>query len=235
LKSEIGLLAYLKKKVDVGIPDYTYISRDQSLAGYDIVPGKELTLARFQRLTKEEKETIARQLARFITTLHAIPKSVLKKCHVCTDDFQRRIATLRRDIKVLLYPRLSKREIKTISLFLNELKNEMGREFSRALVHQDLGDIHILWDRKNKQINIIDFSDRSYGDPAIDFTGLLDYGTAFTRRVYRLYKGIKDERMLIRAKLYYKRMPLWLMMDALRGDPCTFKQGYEMFRRRFKI
>ncbi len=234
LKSEIGLLAYLKKKVDVGIPEYTYISRDKTLAGYDIVPGKELTPARLQHLTKEEKESAARQLARFITILHRAPKSVINKYHVQIQNYHKEFTRFIRNIKILLYPRLRKKEIKTIILFLNELKNEIGRQFPRRLVHQDLGDIHILWDKKNKQINIIDFSDRSYGDPAIDFTGLLEYGTEFTRRVYRLYKGKKDDRMLIRAKLYYKKAPIYLMMDALRGDPCTFKQGYEMFRRRFK-
>jgi len=235
LKTEIGLLAYLRKKVDIGIPEYKYITRDKTLAGYDILPGKELTPARFRRLMKEEKQTVARQLAHFISILHATPKSVINKYHVRIQNYHKEFTSFVRNIKVLLFPRLRKREIKTTILFLNELKNEIGRKFPRTLVHQDLGDIHILWDKKNKQINIIDFSDRSYGDPAIDFTGLLEYETAFTRRVYRLYKGKKDDRMLIRSKLYYKKVSLYLMMDALRGDPCTFKEGYELFRRRFKI
>jgi aminoglycoside phosphotransferase (APT) family kinase protein len=38
---------------------------------------------------------------------------------------------------------------------------------------------HILWDAKNKQINIIDFSDRAFGDPASDFTGSLEYSLNF--------------------------------------------------------
>lgn len=234
LKNEISLLAYLKKKVDIGIPEYTYIARDRTLAGYNIVPGKELTTARFSGLTKYEKDVVSRQLARFITVLHATPKSVLKKHHVRADDIQKRHTTYVRDIKRLVYPRLRKKEIKAIILLLDELKIELDRKFPRTLVHRDLSDIHILWDKRNKQVNIVDFSDRLYGDPAVDFTGLLKYGTGFVRQVYRLYQGTKDDYLLTRAKLYYKRMPLLLMMAALRGDPCTFKQGYEMFRRRFK-
>jgi len=234
LKNEIGLLTYLKKKADIGIPEYKYIARDQTLAGYDIVPGKELTTARFRGLSKREKSNVSRQLARFITALHATPKSVLIKNHVRADDFQKRHTTYVQDIKRLVYPRLRKKEIKAITLLLDELKIELDRKFPRTLVHRDLSDIHILWDKRNKQINIIDFSDRLYGDPAVDFTGLLNYGTKFVRQVYRLYQGPKDDNLLARAKLYYKRMPLLLMMAALRGDPCTFKQGYNLFRRRFK-
>lgn len=234
LKNEIGLLTYLKKKVDIGIPEYKYIARDRTLAGYDIVPGKELTTARFRGLTKQEKGVVSRQLARFITVLHATPKSVLKKHHVRADDLQKRYTTYVRDIKRLVYPLLRKKEIEAIVPYLNELKNELDRKFPRTLVHRDLSDIHILWEKGNKQINIIDFSDRLYGDPAVDFTGLLKYGTKFVRQVYRLYQGTKDDYLLARAKLYYKRMPLLLMMAAQRGDPCTFKQGYGLFRRRFK-
>lgn len=234
LKNEIGLLTYLKKKVDISIPEYKYIARDRTLAGYDIVPGKELTTARFRGLTKYEKGVVSRQLARFITVLHATPKSVLIKNHVRADDLQKRHTTYVQDIKRLVYPRLCKKEIKAITLLLDELKIELDRKFPRTLVHRDLSDIHILWDKRNNQINIIDFSDRLYGDPAVDFTGLLKYGTKFVRQVYRLYQGTKDNHLLTRAKLYYKRMPLLRMMAALRGDPCSYQQSYEMFRQRFK-
>jgi aminoglycoside phosphotransferase (APT) family kinase protein len=235
LKNEIGLLAYLRKKIDIGIPEYKYIARDRTLAGYDIVPGKELTTAVFLGLTKREKRMVSRQLARFITVLHATPKSVLKKYHVRTDDLQKRSATYVREMKRVLYPRLSKKEIKAITLLLDELKDELDRKFPRTLVHRDLSDIHILWDERNKRINIIDFSDRLHGDPAVDFIGLHKYGTGFVRQVYRRYQGTKDDHLLTRARLYYRRMPLLLMMAALRGDPCTYRESYELFRRRNKI
>ena len=54
-------------------------------------------------------------------------------------------------------------------------------------------------------------------------------------RVYELYKGKKDDQLLHRSQLYFKAIPLIEMKGALRGYPCTFKEGYEMFRKMYKI
>jgi len=104
-----------------------------------------------------------------------------------------------------------------------------------VLVHSDLRWEHILWDSRSKQINIIDSSDRTLGDGAIDFVGLLEYGAEFTEKVFALYSGKKDDQMLRRAQLYFKRIPLWIITDSMHGSPCTFEQGYTMFKERFEV
>ncbi|MGC1123194.1 MAG: phosphotransferase [Candidatus Methanofastidiosia archaeon] len=234
LKNEIQLLHYLRKKVNVGIPDYIYVSRDESFAGYNLVKGQELTASRFQQLSAFEKESAANQLAGFITTLHATPESILKKYRVKTQDQEEMYKELVRDTRALLYPRFSKKYIQFIEEYFEELRTALGRDYPYALVHNDLTSEHILWDAQSRQINIIDFSDRSFGDPAIDFTGLREYGPAFTTRVFELYEGKKDEQMLHRSELYFKRVPLYVMKDSLLGYPCTFEEGYEALKKRFK-
>ncbi len=234
LKNEIQLLHYLRKKVNVGIPEYIYVSKDKSFAGYNLVRGQELTASRFQQLSLTEKESAAHQLAEFITTLHATPKSILKKCHVKTQDQEKMYEELVQNTKNLLYPRLCDKYIQFIEEYFEELKTALNRTYPCALVHNDLTGEHILWDAQRGQINIIDFSDRSYGDPAIDFTGLREYGTTFTNRVFDLYGGKKDEQMLYRSELYFKRVPLYIMTDALLGYPCTFEEGYKILKERFK-
>lgn len=102
------------------------------------------------------------------------------------------------------------------------------------MIHNDLTSEHILWDSKNKQINIIDFGDRAFGDPASDFAGLMEYGHDFAKRVFGLYKGKKDGQMLRRSFLFFKSIPLYIMKDALEGYPCTFRKGYKMFKKRFR-
>ncbi|MBU6996552.1 MAG: aminoglycoside phosphotransferase family protein [Theionarchaea archaeon] len=233
-KNEIRLLQYLKKKVNLGIPDYIYVSRDGSFAGYNLVKGQELTTSQFQNLTASEKETAANQLAEFITTLHATPQSVLKRCQVRTENLEEMYEELVRDTRALLYPRLPEKYIQSIEQYFDELETALGGNHPKALVHNDLGWEHILWDSQKKQINIIDFSDRSLGDPAIDFTGLQEYGMAFTTQVFELYRGKKDEDMLYRSELYFKRVPLYFMKDALQGYPCTFEEGYEALKNQFK-
>ncbi|MFZ0965735.1 MAG: aminoglycoside phosphotransferase family protein [Candidatus Bathyarchaeia archaeon] len=234
LKNEIQLLHYLKKKVEVGIPEYNYVSRDRSLAGYNMLMGRELTASRFRRLNASEKGILAKRLAKFITALHATPKYVIKKFHVKSDNQQKLYKELVRDTKLLLFPRLRKKDVQLIEQYFAELKTALDHNFPNALVHNDLTGEHILWDAKNKQINIIDFSDRAFGDPASDFTGFLEYCLKFTKHVFDLYGGKKDDYMLNRSQLYFKRIPLYVMKDSLQGFPCTFEQGYKMFKKRFK-
>jgi aminoglycoside 2''-phosphotransferase len=234
LRNEIQLLHYLKEKVKVGIPEYNYVSRDRSLAGYNMLMGLELTGSRFRRLNASEKEIVAERLAEFITALHATPKFVIKKFHVKSNNQQKLYKDLVRDTKQLLFPRLRKRDVRLIEHYFVELKTGLDHNFANALVHNDLTGEHILLDAENKQINIIDFSDRIFGDPASDFAGLLEYGLKFTKHVFDLYGGKKDDYMLDRSQLYFKRIPLYVMKDSLQGFPCTFKQGYKMFKKRFK-
>jgi len=233
LENETQLLHYLKKKVKVGIPEYNYISRDQSFAGYNMLMGQELTPSRFRQLNTSEKEIVAKQLAKFITALHSTPKSAIQRFHVKSDNQQKLYKELIRDTKKILYPRLRKSDVQLIEQYFNELKNALDYTFPNTLVHNDLTGEHILWDVKNKQINIIDFSDRSFSDPASDFAGLLEYSLGFTKRVFDLYRCKKDEHMLSRSQLYFKRIPLYIMKDSLQGFPCTFEQGYKMFKKRF--
>jgi len=234
LVNEIQLLHYLKKKVKVGIPEYTYVSKDKSIAGYNMVMGQELTASRFQRLSASDKESAAQQLAEFITTLHTTPKYIIKTYHVRTEDKEKLYKELVQDTEKLLFPRLCKKYVQLIEEYFEELKAALDHNYPKVLVHNDLASEHILWDAEKKQINIIDFSDRSFGDGAIDFTGLLEYGPKFTNRVFELYGGKKDEQMLYRSHLYFKRIPLYIMKDALQGYPCTFEEGYEILKKRFK-
>lgn len=233
LEDETQLLHYLINKVNVGIPEYSYISRDRSFAGYKMLTGQELTVPRFRQLNTSEREIVAKQLAQFITALHSTPKSVIKKFHVKSDNQQKLYEELVRDTKKILFPRLHKSDVQLIEQYFEELKNALDYTFPNTLVHNDLTDEHILWDARNKQVNIIDFSDRSFGDPASDFAGLLEYGLRFTKRVFNLYCGKKDEYMLSRSQLYFKRIPLYIMKDSFLGFPCTFEQGYKMFKKRF--
>ena len=138
-----------------------------------------------------------------------------------------------RDVETLVLPRLAPREVEVVRPFLTELAAEVKPTHPTALVHGDLGGEHILWDAESEQVNVIDFSDRSIGDPALDFAALFAYGHGFTERVLERYRGPRDERTLRRARLYFRRMPVETMADALQGYPCTFEEGYAEFRARF--
>lgn len=231
---EIRLLKYLNARLRTPIPEYIYIARDRSFAGYKIIAGRELTRALFLELSDQDKSALALQLADFITRLHGTQKRAIKRYHVRFKDYKDGYSDLVRKINKYIFPRLGKKDKQIVKDYLVELKSTLSHKFSRVLINSDLLGEHILWDGTSRQVGIIDFSDRVYGDPAHDFAGLLNYGIKFTKRVMKLYRGKEDAHMLYRARLYHKRISLYIMMDAVRGFPCTFKQGYELFKRLFK-
>ena len=235
LPNEAKLLRHLRPRVDVGIPDYAYESADGSFAGYPLLAGRELDVARFGRLSEAERERIAEQLATFLTALHETSTSVARECGVSEQDPQKDHEDLVRDVETLVLPRLAPHEVRTIRAFLTELAAEVKPTRPTALVHGDLDGAHILWDAENEQANIIDFSDRSIGDPALDLAGPLAYGRTFVERVLEQYRGPRDQGTLRRATLYFRRASLETMADALHGYPCTFQEGYTAFTARFHL
>ena len=235
LANEARLLRHLQPRVDVGIPDYVYESADGSFAGYRLLAGRELDVATFGRLPATARERIAEQLATFLTAVHETPKSVARECGVSEQDPEKDHEDLVRDVETLVLPRLASHEVEVIRAFLTELATEVNPTRPTALVHGDLDGEHILWDAGRQQVNIIDFGDRSIGDPALDFAGLLANGQQFAQRVVDQYRGPKDEGRLRRAQLYFHRTALETMAYALQGYPCTFEEGYAEFRAQFQV
>ena len=233
LADEVRLLRYLQPRVDVGIPDYTYRSADGSFAGYPLLPGRELDVDSFRQLSDSQRERIADQLAAFLTAVHEIPRSTARELGVSEPDPRKDFDDLRRDTETLVLPRLAPHEVPVVRAFLTEMAAESRSVHPTTLIHGDLSGEHVLWDAENQQVNIIDFSDRSIGDPALDFAGLHAYGSEFIERVLERYRGPKDEGTLRRARLYFRRGALETMVQSLQGYPCTFEEGYAEFLARF--
>ena len=236
LSDEIRLLDYLREKVDVGTPHYQYIAEDRRIAGYDLLPGLELTPERFNGLSRVDRQSAAIQLAAFIKTLHETPKSVIKQFNVRVEDQRALHDRLLIELKELVFPRLDPSDRQAIERYFDRTRDTRSDPYEDVLTHADLSPEHILWDSVDKKINIIDFSDRAYGDPAIDFSGLFEYGRPFVENVLMLYGDRSGGQTLQRAEMYFTWVPLWLMIDSIRGDappPYTFEYGYKNFRERF--
>ena len=243
VENEAGLLRHLERKLlerkllerklKVGIPRYIYQAADGSFGGYRLLPGRELDPGTFRNLSAEERETIAGQLAAFLTSMHQTPKSVARRHQVPEENAAKDYEDLVRDTEALVFPHLARRDTLAIEAFLIELAAELEQGRPTGLLHGDLSGEHILWDAGKRQVNIIDFSDRMLGDPAIDFSGLLAYGRGFAERVFEEYGGPTDERMFRRARLCFKRTALETMVHSLQGYPCTFEEGYAEFEERF--
>lgn len=233
LADEVRLLRCLQPRVDVGIPNYTYRSADGSFAGYPLLPGRELDVDSFRELSESQQGRIADQLAAFLTAVHEIPKSIARELGVAEPDPREDFDDLRRDTETLVLPRLAPHEAAVVRAFLTEMAAESRAVHPATLLHGDLSGEHVLWDAEGQQINVIDFSDRSIGDPALDFAYLHAYGSEFIDQVLERYRGPKDEGTRRRARLYFRRGALEAMAHSLQGYPCTFEEGYAEFLARF--
>jgi hypothetical protein len=71
-------------------------------------------------------------------------------------------------------------------------------------VHRDLAAEHILLDPQTQQVTgIIDWSEISVADPAIDFAGIFHWGGLdFTNAVLSRYNHEPDNGLLIRARFF---------------------------------
>lgn len=235
LKNEINLLKYLNRKISTSIPEYRFVSRDNVLVGYPMVPGRHLNVSYFNSLSKLDREKLTHQLAGFLSCLHNTPVTIIKKHKVKLVDQASKYGGVMQAAERYIYPRVRKKDMEAIRVYFVKLKKSLQYKYKKVLVHQDLLSEHILWDSRKKKLGVIDFSDRAFGDPALDFSGLFEYGEDFVKSVYKYYRGPKDQHLLERALLYYKQFPLWIMQDAFLGCPCTFKAGYVTFRKRFDV
>lgn len=198
IKVEMKLLSELQKKTSK-IPDYRFISKDQSFGGYPIIDGKPLSTKKFKKFTNQQKIQLANELADFLTVLHKIPISKAQniglKFEWSHQDELMQYKDRRKHIKKVL----NQEEL----LFVDNLMEKYVslKLPENCLVHHDLSEDHILA-KNNKLSGIIDFGDSSLNDPAVDFAWFWEWGEDFVQKVYKIYNGRKDNEFMSRSQLY---------------------------------
>jgi aminoglycoside phosphotransferase (APT) family kinase protein len=227
LKDEVRLMAYLKNKINITIPQYKYVSSDHSFAGYEIIPGDSLTVAKFSSIPSGDRSNITKQLASFFTSLHMVELNEIKKFNI---PYEKPIEYDVRDLSMrFLKPNLDKQDFVNVMRVIEEVDQLTEEQCPQVLVHNDISPKHIIWDAENKKVGIIDFSDRSIGDPALDFAELYLYGKTFVDQVYELYEGAKYEKFLGRAKVYMRRTGVSLMAHSFKDEKVSFKEAKKIF------
>ena len=224
-KDEVSLLTLLSTKIQTPIPQYIFIANDFSFGGYPIIPGKELQEEIFARLSSDQQGKIAQQLGSFLSKLHTFSAKEVQAYSIGSENYLNDFGRLKNQLPKYLKNVLSREEYALAQTILHETEQLIRHELPRVLIHADLSSAHILWDASTKKIGIIDFSDRLMGDPALDFAELYAYGEAFVDEVYAQYHGPKDPQFRKRAKLYYKRVGVFLMIESFISEKITFVQA----------
>lgn len=186
-QKELNIMPVLNKAITLSVPDFIYIPKDKSFAGYKYIDGVPFSNNIFKKLTATQKEICARQLAQFLSELHSCSVSRAKKggatnawCEQEARDY---------------YVKRAQTVFNRLGYDFTHLKKLLERHplkdtNKRSVVHQDFTSDHILYDTKSKKIaGIIDFGDVQIADPAIDFSKLWDYSEEFINSVLYFYKG----------------------------------------------
>ncbi len=228
-KDEPNLLKLIASKCEVEVPIYHFIARDKSFGGCTFIKGKELRAKILYKLSKKQQESIVKQLANFLTALHSIPTSELKPYRLEVENLLDDIVQLKHRVKKFLQEVLSDKDYNTALNILQDTEDIYSNNTPFVLVHDDLYGSNIHWNEEKDLIGIIDFSDRILGDPAHDFARFFEYGEDFVDRIYEIYSGPKDNNLLKRAKLYYKKLGVELVIDSFLTDKISFEKAKVFF------
>jgi aminoglycoside 2''-phosphotransferase len=167
-----------------------------------------------------------RQLGEFLTSLHRfpIPRAIALGIPDANgaswrEEYRALFGTVQRRVLPLLDGPAQDNLSRVWREFVDDPANF---QFQPALIHRDLSGEHILFDPGQGCITgIIDWEDAAIGDPAFDFTGLLDYGSEFVQGVLSAYGGPRDGGMLDRCRFYYGIGPCY---EVLYGLDCALPQ-----------
>ncbi len=232
---EITLLELVANHTRVRIPRVTYVSQDKTIMGYSYLSGNELDAGAVELFDKELLGIVSEQLAVFLGDLHEISPEECQGLCLSERNPHDEVGWLRAGYHEHLQAQLPDEECEMIENYIHDLESCMSSCSTRVLLHGDLGLDHIILDRKEKRISIIDFSDWAFGDPAFDFCGLYD-SPPLAREVFRKYRHNEDcDDILARAEVYNRRIPISMMIDSFRDYPCEFDESYRRFKRLFRI
>jgi aminoglycoside 2''-phosphotransferase len=225
LKGEIEILRLLKSHITLAIPSPFYVAED--CMAYPLIPGETLRRDRLMRLSEDEQQAVAEQLAQFFRELHGFPAREVRGIELPTADalmkyegWVNAYGRIREKVFPLLLPHV--RDWVT-EHFESHLADRDNFEYELKMVDTDIPPYHIMFDRERSLVNgIIDFGCAGMGDPGIDFGVIIyNYGESFLRRFYKSYP--EAEGYLKRARFYAGAHEVrWLLNGVETGDPFWF-------------
>lgn len=178
------------------------------------VPGTPL--ARLGAPRGAARETLARDLARFLSRLHAVPLSLAKQAGLEPVS-----------LGASTYTPLTKQSLPYLGDATARWLRGMTEAFladggtTKApwrVIHADISGAHILLDGERRLSGVIDFGDILIADPALDFAGLLNHLTwRDLERVWAHYEGLLDADVERRVRYYIEVQAIFQVVYGADG------------------
>lgn len=231
LALESKILTAVQPYLTLSVPNPTFQNFKtavvgEAFMGYEMIAGEPLWLSVFQAIKDEAvKAPLAAQLAHFLRELHALPIQDLVDEPIPVCDTREEWLDVYGRVQANLFPVMRLDACKAVAHHFETMLNGPGFAYEPCLRHGDFGTGNILYDPTMQQINgIIDFGFTTFGDPAIDFAGLLTFGEEFVRHMEKTYPELETYWPRIR---FYKGT--FALLEALfgieNGDETAFQSG----------
>ena len=226
LANEVKLLGIVRAHVSLPVPVLEQVEPDFIM--YRWLPGEPLYRHRLLLLERKAQRKLAEQLAHFLTELHSIPYAVMLAAGLGErPNWDRNARWRKRYSEILheLYPLMwADQKAWVDHLFSPVLDGSLNlAAFEPAVIHNDLGSYHILFDpERNELSGILDFGLTGLGDPASDYAALIScYGESFLSQMAPFDPGI--HAALERARFMAGAIEFdWVLPDFRAFDPGWF-------------
>lgn len=162
------------------------------------------------------REALARDLARFLSRLHAVPLALAKQAGIES-------ASLGTSTYVPLtrqsLPHLGESTARWLQGKTDAFLAAGGTaKAPRRLIHADISGAHLLLGDDRRLSGVIDFGDMLIADPALDFAGLLNHLTwRDLERVWAHYEGTLDADVERRVRYYIEVQAIFQVVYGADG------------------
>jgi aminoglycoside phosphotransferase (APT) family kinase protein len=206
LRMEVALLPLIADALPVAVPRFELVSPAPAFVAYRLIHGRPFV---------DEDPTGVRE---FLDALHALDASALPAER---SDWVASYAAQCLEFERLAVPLFDVDEKRQARRLFAEVETLVG--FEPSLVHADLGPEHLLVEG-GKLAGVIDWGDARIGDPALDYSWLLNVPFASWE---------VNEELRRRARFYHRLAP-WFEVHygVLTGRPANVERGLTAVRSR---
>jgi aminoglycoside 2''-phosphotransferase len=221
---ESCILDLVRAEVEMPVPRFEYQAEDVAI--YRMLVGEPLTREALLRQDESVQDCLAKQLARFLSQLHSIPREVVEQRPIGVSEAVRSLgdwSAMFADVRRELFPFLWAHQKTWVQqLFAPVLHKQISLDYEPVLIHGDLGVYHILYDSTQGKITgVIDFGTAGLGDPASDFACLIQaLGEQFLQRMARFFPAIVPA--LDRARFRAGAIELEWALHAIRSNDASW-------------
>lgn len=232
LKTELPFLLFLNKHLKTKLPNPQYVAKDTSFVGYPLIQGTGLTVPMFKALTASQQNKLAKDLANFLSELHAISPSQLKPFALRTRHAATELRRLKLAYKTYLAPKISIKDKQIFADFFTNLAIILKYPTKPVLVHGDLSGDNLVVTTRGQLAGVIDFTDRAIHEAAFDFVHLWAFGPEFVKSVAAHYYQ-PSQNLVDRSRLFAQANAVWNMVYAVKisHSQTSFNREYRTFKK----